>query len=296
MDSNVRREAIREYVKKKHQGQTKLVCKTRIRYPETAEREYQRVTNAYVRLLSKTLAEQLVPSIRKIAKEELPPDYYRHDSQDGLMWGLVDAFAKCSEELEQNLSRFGLYRRISEMAALTVKLSIKEWKRAVKETVVIDLLDDYYAGEFYKMALEAWTRQNVDLIKTIPQESLGRMRDIVLDGYREGRTTTNIVKAILREYSTTRRHAQLLARDQIAKLNGEIAQKQQQDAGVEEYEWSDSRDERVRTRHHALNGKRFRWNDPPVVDERTGRRCHPGGDYQCRCVALPVFDIDTLDL
>ena len=254
------------------------------------------MTNAYMMLLSKAIKEQLVPAIRKIAKEELPPDYYRHDSQDGLMWGLVDAFAKCSEELEQNLSRFGLYRRISEMAALTVKLSIKEWKRAVKETVGIDLLDDYYAGEFYKMALEAWTRQNVDLIKTIPQESLGRMRDIVLDGYREGRTTTNIVKAILREYSTTRRHAQLLARDQIAKLNGEIAQKQQQDAGVEEYEWSDSRDERVRTRHHALNGKRFRWNDPPVVDERTGRRCHPGGDYQCRCVALPVFDIDTLDL
>lgn len=296
MDSNVRREAVREYARKKFKGEKKMVCKTRIRYPDVAEREYQRVTNAYMMLLSKAIKEQLVPAIRKIAKEELPPDYYRHDSQDGLMWGLVDAFAKCSEELEQNLSRFGLYRRISEMAALTVKLSIKEWKRAVKETVGIDLLDDYYAGEFYKMALEAWTRQNVDLIKTIPQESLGRMRDIVLDGYREGRTTTNIVKAIMREYSTTRRHAQLLARDQIAKLNGEIAKKQQQDAGVEEYEWSDSRDERVRTRHHNLNGKRFRWNDPPVVDERTGRRCHPGGDNQCRCVALPVFDIDTLDL
>lgn len=296
MDSTARREAVREYARKKFKGQKKMVCKTRIRYPDAAEREYQRVTNAYMALLSKAIKEQLVPAIRKIAKEELPPDYYRHDSQDGLMWGLVDAFAKCSEELEQNLRRFGLYKRISEMAALTVKLSIKEWKLAVKETVGIDLLDDYYAGEFYKLALEVWTRQNVDRIKTLPHESLGRMRDIVLDGYRNGRTTTNIVKDILREYSMTRRHAQLIARDQIAKLNGEIAKKQQQDAGVEEYEWSDSRDERVRTRHHDLNGKRFRWDDPPVVDERTGRRCHPGGDYQCRCVALPVFDIDTLDL
>ena len=296
MDSNVRREAVREYARKKFKGQKKLVCKTRIRYPEAAEREYQRVTNAYMALLSKAIKEQLVPAIRKIAREELPPGYYRTDSQDGLMWGLVDAFAKCSAELEQSLNRFSLYSRISEMAALTVKLSIKEWKRAVKETVGIDLLDDYYAGQFYKLALEVWTRQNVDLIKTIPSESLGRMRDIVLDGYRNGKTTTNIVKEILREYSMTRRHAQLIARDQIAKLNGEIAKKHQQDAGVEEYEWSDSRDERVRTRHHDLNGKRFRWDDPPVVDERTGRRCHPGGDYQCRCVALPVFDIDTLDL
>ena len=296
MDSNVRREAIREYVKKKHQGQTKLVCKTRIRYPETAEREYQRVTNAYVRLLRKTLAEQLVPSIRKIAKEELPPDYFRHDSEDGLMERLSDAFLKCSEALEQEMSRFELHKRLDEIAALTVKLSIKEWKRAVKETLGLDLFDDYYAGRFYRMALEAWTQQNVGLIKTIPKESLDRMREIVMDGYRNGRTTTNIVKLIQKEYSTTRRHAQLLARDQIAKLNGDIAKQQQQDAGVEEYEWSDSRDERVRSRHAELNGKRFRWDNPPVVDERTGRRCHPGGDFQCRCVALPVFDIDTLDL
>lgn len=296
MDSNVRREAVREYARKKFKGQKKLVCKTRIMYPQVAEREYQRVTDAYMVLLSKVIRESLIPEIRELAKKELPPDYYRHDSVDGLMWGLVDAFAKCSEELEERLNRFSLYSRISEMAALTVKLSVAEWKRAVKETVGIDILDDYYAGQFYKLALEIWTRQNVDLIKTIPHESLGRMRDIVLDGYRNGRTTTNIVKLILKEYSTTRRHARFIARDQIAKLNGEIAKKQQQDAGVEEYEWSDSRDERVRTRHHDLNGKRFRWDDPPVVDVKSGRRCHPGGDFQCRCVALPVFDIDTLDL
>ena len=52
----------------------------------------------------------------------------------------------------------------------------------------------------------------------------------------------------------------------------------------------------MRDSHRHLNGKRFSWNDPPVVDARTGRRCHPGQDYQCRCVALPVFDLETLDL
>lgn len=75
-----------------------------------------------------------------------------------------------------------------------------------------------------------------------------------------------------------------------------VYDKQQQDAGVQEYIWSDSGDSRVRSGHHRLNGKKFRWDDPPVVDERTGRRCHPGEDFQCRCVAIPVFDIDTLDL
>jgi hypothetical protein len=28
----------------------------------------------------------------------------------------------------------------------------------------------------------------------------------------------------------------------------------------------------------------------------TGRRCHPGKDYNCRCVALPVFNLPGLNL
>ena len=52
----------------------------------------------------------------------------------------------------------------------------------------------------------------------------------------------------------------------------------------------------MRKDHKRLNGKIFSWNDPPVIDTRTGRRGHPGDDYQCRCVAIPVFDFDTLDV
>lgn len=144
--------------------------------------------------------------------------------------------------------------------------------------------------------MKKWVENNVGLIKTIPKESLEKMRGIVLDGYLNGKTTTSIVKEIQRAYSVDRRHAQLLARNQIAKLNGLITQKQQEDAGVEEYTWSTSGDNRVRPSHVRLNGKRFRWDDPPVVDEKTGRRCHPGGDYECRCVALPVFNRNTVDL
>ena len=76
----------------------------------------------------------------------------------------------------------------------------------------------------------------------------------------------------------------------------EKSQELMRDAGVEEYIWSTSGDSRVRESHKKLNGKRFRWDDPPVVDEKTGRRCHPGEDYECRCVALAVFDFDTIDL
>lgn len=296
MDSKMRQAAIQDRAKKRFKGKKTLVCRVHPRHPESAEREFQRTTNAYMRLLSGLVKETMIPEIRKAANAELEPGYYNTDGMDDLYRRLERAFARCEKRLIRMTSSFDLRKRIEEVAALTVKLSVKDWKRMVKETIGIDILEDYYNGDFYKDALEAWTQENVDLIKTIPHEALSKMRDIVLDGYRNGKTTTQIVKEIQKEYGDSRGHARFIARDQISKLNSQITQKQQRDAGVSEYEWSDSGDSRVRSGHHRLNGHRFRWDDPPVVDDRTGRRCHPGEDYQCRCVALPVFDIDDLDL
>lgn len=272
----------------------RLLCKYVTKYPQQAEREFQRVTNGYIRLLNELLKEHL-PEIRDAARIEREANQ-RHDDTTDLIAKVTAVFDKMAAELERKTSGFGLYDKVEAMAHLTRKLTIREWKRAVKATLGIDLLDDYYTGELYRKMMEEWVDENVGLIKTIPQESLGKMRRIVLEGYRKGETTTSIVKKIQRTYGVDRRHAQLLARDQIAKLNSNITQRQQRDAGVQEYIWSTSGDSRVRDDHKRLNNKRFRWDDPPVVDTRTGRRCHPGEDYQCRCVALAVFEYDTVDL
>ena len=45
---------------------------------------------------------------------------------------------------------------------------------------------------------------------------------------------------------------------------------------------------RTRPDHLRLNGRKFRWDDPPIVNARTGERGHPGMDAHCRCYAEPV--------
>lgn len=44
----------------------------------------------------------------------------------------------------------------------------------------------------------------------------------------------------------------------------------------------------TRTEHLALDGYKFSWDNPPIVNARTGARGHPGHDGNCRCVAEPV--------
>lgn len=284
---------VQEALKKKFGSHAVLIGKRVPDYPEQAEREFKRVTNSYMRLLNKLLKEYL-PEIRDAAAKE--KENQRHDDTSDLLAVVAKVFDKMADELKENAQSFGFKDKVEAMSKLTRKLSISEWKKEVKATLGIELADDYYTGELFRRLLNEWIDENVDLIETIPHDSLSKMRELVLEGYREGKPTTTIVKEIQKVYGQDRRHAQLIARDQIAKLNSQISRMQQEDAGVKEYIWSTSGDSRVREGHRRLNNKRFRWDNPPVVDDKTGRRCHPGEDYQCRCVALAVFDYDTIDL
>ena len=138
--------------------------------------------------------------------------------------------------------------------------------------------------------------EDLDKIESDPLACGSYSYDIVMDGFVDGKSLTDIQRDIQAQYGIDKRHAAFIARDQTAKLNAAITERQQKDAGVRRYKWSTSGDERVRSDHKKLDGRVFSYDDPPVVDSRTGRRCNPGQDYNCRCVAIPVFDIDELNL
>lgn len=221
MNDTVHGHMVQDLLRHRFGSHDNLICKYSQKYPVQAEREFQRLTNAYIRILNELLKEYL-PEIRDAARAEREAGQ-RHDDASDLIAKVKTVFSKMTVELERRTSMFGLRSKIESMAKLTRKLSIREWKKAVKSTLGIDLMDDYYTGELYRTMMERWVEDNVALIKTIPQESLGRMRQIVLEGYRNGETTTVIVKQIQRTYSVDRRHAQLLARYQIDYLNNKIA-------------------------------------------------------------------------
>ena len=293
--------AVQEAVKGKFKGKKVIKSRSVPHYPESAEREFKRVTNGYIRLLKKCLMEEL-PGIMDEYRREQRSDS-RFDASLKLAEKVKNALIKVARELEQKLAKYKLNELVRKVAKLTKVNSLNEWKRICEDTLGIDLLDDYYNGDFYEDALRRWVDENIQKIKSIPNDTLGSMQKIILDGFREGKTITAIQKEIQKEYSVTRRKAQLLARDQIATLNAQLSKLQQEDAGCSKYKWSSSKDSRVRDCHRALDGKIFSWDDPPEMWYETksgrvytGRHCHPGEDIACRCVAIPVFDIDTVDV
>lgn len=125
----------------------------------------------------------------------------------------------------------------------------------------------------------SFVERNVSLIKSIPEDYLKKVEQMVRHSVESGVATASMEQDIIDEFDVARHRAHLIARDQISKYNGKLTELRQKEAGVSRYDWSTSRDERVRPRHAAVDGQRFSWDDPPPVGNK-GEKLHPGQDYQ----------------
>ena len=70
-----------------------------------------------------------------------------------------------------------------------------------------------------------------------------------------------------------------------------------QGLGVKKFKWLHSMGgKEPRPLHkNVLNGNVYSFDDPPVIDERTGERGLPGVLINCRCRMLPVIEFKADD-
>lgn len=241
---------------------------------------------AYTRALLDLSDEMDAAILEELAAQGLAP---RQDAQ-----GEVPAFsvterrsvaARVEAVVRRVLARRPLLARLQEVADATARASRTEWARQMKAALGIDLPD---AEPALAPAFKAFRAENVSLIKSLAADKVARVKEILLDA-GAGTRVEEIARSVRESTDATRSRARLIARDQVLKLNAQITQKRHEAAGVTEFVWRTSKDERVREDHKLLDGKRFRYDDPPVVDRRRGDRALPGVHFQCRCVAEPVI-------
>ena len=123
--------------------------------------------------------------------------------------------------------------------------------------------------------LPARIRENVDLIKTIPERYHdGLVARLQLLAEEAPFDQNRLMKALRSEYQSSGYNLRRLTRDQTNKLIGQLNEVRQTELGVERYVWATSGDDRVRPSHADNDGTEFAWSNPPA----TG---HPGEEIQC---------------
>jgi hypothetical protein len=132
--------------------------------------------------------------------------------------------------------------------------------------------------------VEASTKSCAQLITRIPERYLGEVQVAVMSAITTGAGLDKLVPWLTEKYEGDARHAHLTALDQVRKATENIGAARLQALGSEEYVWIHTGGERYpRKLHQSYSGQTFRYDDPPIIDERTGVRGKPGDAIGCRC-------------
>lgn len=251
-----------------------------LQYPSSAERDYYRVLRAVVRELRK-YTNQLLPGIKPALKQDADSDDMVQQILELLNEGAVIAAAL--NEVRR------LIGNVDNIVRYNINLSFKSCL-AVDVFMHNSALFDKVTGE--------WYASQSQLINSIVSTYTDKLGGIVSNAVQRGSLYKDVVADVKHLYDVTDNRAKFIARNEVGNLNAIITKTRQQEAGVECYEWSTSRDERVRESHRVMDGNLYYWSRS-TPGEINGRKVypapalHPGMDYNCRCVAIPIIDTES---
>lgn len=269
------------------------------------ERFYRQQLRSLVRAINREVKEEVLPIIREEKASYTPDSAYTKDS-----WS-----DRIIEALNRLIERYtgGMFeQQYQRLAARTVSMAEAETTQAflnsVNKAVGVDLAP-VLGSEGMRDYIDVATRSNANLIKSVPREYLDRVENAVLGGIRGGQAPAQISRNIQEATGVTERRARLLARDQSAKLSGEIAERRQTQAGINYYRSSTAGDSRVTgkpggkypnakiscwgiaNRDIGYGKGVYRWDEGASWGGESG--LHPGSHHiRCRCTATPVFDFE----
>ncbi len=138
--------------------------------------------------------------------------------------------------------------------------------------------------------MRASVEQNVQLIRSIPQQYLTGVQGAVMRSVQTGRDLSQLTRELQREYGVTRKRAEFIALDQNNKATSAMQKVRQTELGITKGIWMHSHaGKEPRPTHLANDRKEFDitkgWFDP---DPRVRRRIMPGELIRCRCTWKPV--------
>jgi len=245
----------------------------RLAAPKHIEERYTRLLLSVFDFVHRAYLSFLEPRLTDVARQDA---FFPHSTELKLLFATL---------------KVALRTRVIKVAEQVAQAIDEESAKVIGDLIGIDARS---LGITH--LVDGFREENLRLVTAATQDFADEVQDVFESAGVNGLRVEELRKKLQERVDVSRSRAELIARDQVLKLNGQINQTRQQKAGITQYTWSTSLDERVREPkpgklgpdHASLEGQVCDWNNPPVVDTKTGRRAHPGQDFQCRCISIPV--------
>lgn len=142
-------------------------------------------------------------------------------------------------------------------------------------------------SEPMRTAYQGVINENINLIRSIPEQYLTQVETMVMQSVQRGRDLSTLTQDLQSRYGVTKRRAALIARDQNNKATSVMTSARQQSLGVTHGIWRHSHaGAEPRQSHVKADGKEFELAKGMYLD---GKWIMPGEEVNCRCGWSPVI-------
>lgn len=246
----------------------------------------------YVRALSSITAQmtaQVNREIIKLFKSDAAAAFFAQDAASIgsqariLVNSLQDRFNALFAKKAKPLAE-GMINSVDKASTTTLHASLQAMSggMSLKTSDTPSVLQNIY---------KASVAENVGLIKSISSEYMGKVQGAVMRSITTGNGLQDLIPALEQYEGQTHRRARNIALDQTRKVYNSVNKARMQAIGLKKYMWNHSGGgAHPREDHVEMNGKIYRFDTPPVIDQRTGERGIPGQAPNCRCTMSPIFD------
>lgn len=249
-------------------------------FPLQIEKQYLRAIDRFLNAIDS--------DVRKIVRQEVN---FRKPVQDGLQdiqrklsqmmvrfqsMRILKILEKTTKNVIKSADNFA--RRLTRISVRSKKRNKPEFREQLEE-IEIAPRDD--------QEIEGIVQGNVALIKTVGEEYFAQIQNNIVENIREGKSQKELEAMLAKDTKVERNRAKFWASDQLGKTYSALSKKNQIESGFPNYYWRTQTDARVRDTHAELEGQKFSWDDPPILN---GSGKHPGEDFNCRCFSEPALD------
>jgi SPP1 gp7 family putative phage head morphogenesis protein len=179
--------------------------------------------------------------------------------------------------------------------------SARAMKSTAKATAGFSIPLSAFDSPALREVYKASVIESTSYFRSISGDYLNNVQDALMRSITTEAGTPALMEELAKNETKVKNWAFNTARDQTTKVYASVSRKQMQAAGVKKFEWVHSGGGSHPRKYHmdrapeGLNRGIFSFDDPPVIDERTGEKGFPAQLPNCRCFARPVFDFTEDD-
>ncbi len=224
-----------------------------------------------------------------------------HDGMIRLLTGKVLTNPELSDLPE---FRAAAWRLAQDMVRQVAAVNAHSWRQAAMKSTRARQIYTALRAEIESgglgTELRALALRNAELIRSVPAAVAQQVTEYATELEQRGARAPEIERQLQKVApQLAESRVRLIARTEISRSETDLTRARSERIGIDWYQWQTSEDSRVRKSHRHMDQVLVAWSDPPQPEELVGERStlnhyHAGQAPNCRCVSLPLADLDEI--